>query len=157
MPMIDTAFARLPSVLVRRIVSDRLNSERKIIMDHTNPSTSQEDSKKFPVTAVFIAVLIFAAVAAILVYKFPLITVLTVAFFSLMLYNLFFKRGRRGASGEQDQGTLFSQQGDDPFHNDPDSTHISNHNHVDGPAQIEYPAKSSEVDTNSHQGHHGCC
>lgn len=126
-------------------------------MNHINPSTLPEDNRRFPVTAVLIAVAIFAAAAAILVFKVPVTTVLYFGFFGFMLLSHFFMHRGHGAHDGHDQGTSPSEQSGEHAHTDPNSSQISEHNHADGPAQPGNPEKTSEKDSDSHKGHSGCC
>lgn len=126
-------------------------------MDHLNPSTSPEESRKFPVKTLLVAVVILAAAAAILVFNVPLGTVVTYVFLGLMLFGHFFMHGGHGAHGGHGQGASPSEQSGDHAHTNPGSSRINEHNHADGPAQPGNPETKSEKDPNSHQGHSGCC
>ena len=126
-------------------------------MNHINHSTSPDENRKFPVTAVLIAGAIIAAAAAILVFNVPVGTVLTYGFLGLMVFSHFFMHGGHGAHGGHGQGASPSEQSGSHAHVNPDSTQTSEHNHADGPAQPGNPETKSEKDPNSHQGHSGHC
>jgi hypothetical protein len=126
-------------------------------MDHLNPSTSTETSRKFPVKTLLVAVVIIAAAAAILVFKVPVTTVLSYGFFGLMMSSHFFMHGGHGSHTGKDQGSSTDKQGDEHVHPNSNDSQISELSPVDQLTQLENPEAKSDKEKNSHQGHSGCC
>lgn len=123
-------------------------------MNHINPSTSPEESRKFPTKLLLVALVILAAAAAILVFDVPVGTVVTYGFLGLMLFSHFFMHG---AHGGHDHGTMRSQQDSEHSHADQGVSQVNAHSHVDGSAEQGEPEAKTEKDKDSHQGHSGGC
>lgn len=128
-------------------------------MDHRHSSTSPEESRRFPVTTLLVALVVFAAAAAILVFNVPFTTVLVYGFLGLMLFSHLFMHGGHGAHSGHGQAAPRSQQsgGHPHSHADPGVSQIREHSHADGTVQQADAEASSEKDRDSHQGHSGCC
>ena len=123
-------------------------------MDHINPSTSPEESRKFPVKLLLVALVILTAAAAILVFDVPVGTVVTYGFLGLMLFGHFFMHGSHSG---HDHGATRSQQDSEHSHADQGTSQINAHSHIDGSAEQGEPEAKTEKDKDSHQGHSGCC
>lgn len=126
-------------------------------MDPSHPSISPEESRKFPVTTLLVAVVILMAAAAILVFNVPVTTILYFGFLGFMLFGHFFIHGGHGVHNGHEQGTPPSKQSGEQSNPDPEASQISQHSHVDGPARQDNPDNKSKKDQDSHQGHSGCC
>lgn len=152
-----TAITHLQPALVRRIIVVRFKlKERKISMNHGNPITSPEESRKFPVKSFLIALVILAATIAIFVFNVPVLNVIIYGLFGLMMFSHFFMHGSHGS---HDHGVSPSQQGGGNFHSSLDVSQTNEHSHADGPARDnESKPKSGEDQDSSHSsGHSGCC
>lgn len=118
------------------------------------PSTiTPEESRKIPVKTLLVAVIIFAAAAAILVFKVPWTAVLYYGFFGLMLFSHFFMHGSHGG---HNHGESNGQKDSEHSHTSNSSSQSSPHNHADGPTQPGETEAQSEKNKDSHQGHSGC-
>ena len=125
-------------------------------MNHENPITSPEVSRKFPVKSLIISLVILAAAVAIFAFKIPVFTVLLYGAIGLMIFSHFFKHG---SNGGHDHSTSPSQKSGGHFHSDPDASQTNEQSHADGPTQDnESNPKSGEDQNGSHSsGHSGCC
>lgn len=123
-------------------------------MNDIPSSNSTEESRKFPVRALLVAVVILAAAAAVLVFNVPVGSVLLFGFLGWMMFGHFFLSVGHGVSP--------SHQNNEHNHDDPNSSSISMYNHADGPAQENNSKANSEKEQDSskdhsHSGHSGCC
>lgn len=126
-------------------------------MDPTHSSISPEESRKFPLVTLLIAVVILSAAAAILVFNVPVTTVLFIGFLGFMFFGHLIMPGGQGAQVGHGQGTPLSQQNGEKSNPDSEALQISQHGHTDGPARQNIPGDKSNKDHDSHQGHSGCC
>lgn len=123
-------------------------------MNHIHSSSTPEETRKFPVTTLLIAIVLLVAAAAILVFNFPVSTVLTYGFLGLLLFGHFFMHGSHGG---HNHGTSNAKLNSEHDHSDQEASQISSHNHADGPAGQAVPNSSPKKESDSHQGHSGGC
>jgi hypothetical protein len=123
-------------------------------MNPTPSSISPEESRKFPVTTLLVAIGILAAAAAILVFDVPTGTVLAYAFFGLMLLShLFMHR----AHGGHDHSASANQPNPEQLRSSTGVSQVQEHSHLDEPDPQAGSQTGAKKDPNSHQGHSGCC
>ncbi len=125
-------------------------------MNHTHSSTSTDQTRKFPVSTLLIAVAILAGAAAILVFNVPVFTVLTFGFLGLMLFGCSFMHAGHEHGGGADP------QNSGHIHSTSNESSTQEHLHADGPATQGDPQAKNKDDAdahqgNSHSGHSGCC
>lgn len=127
------------------------------MMNHIHDSTSPEESRRFPVKTVLVAVVILAAVAAVLVFDVPVFTVLTYGFLGLMLFSHLFMHGSHSS---HDHSASNSQPDNENSHigpADPGTSQINPQDHAGGLVRQTDPEAKAKKDQDTHQGHSGGC
>ncbi len=127
-------------------------------MNQPNSTISPEETRKFPLTTLLIAVIILAAAAAILVFKVPILTVLSYGFLGLMLFGHLFMHAGHGA---HDQANASSQHSHLHDQDSPGSAPFTGPSQMNGPAIGDRPKAGGDdqpdPQDHSYSGHSGCC
>ncbi len=115
-------------------------------MDPSHMTSSSGISRKFPLSTFLFAVAILAGAAAILVFKIPVLTVLTYGLLGMMLFGCSFMHA--GHSGHNYDGSM-EIPGD---HAHPSDGASSTHQHMqsDGPAPQKDEETTTEKDPDPH-------
>jgi hypothetical protein len=136
------------------MVIDKITFERDKRMNHKYETISAEDPRKFPLTALLVAVVILVAAAAILVFNVPITTVLSYGFLGLMLFGHFFMHAGQGS---HDHGASPLQQPDEDSSADPSTKTLGDRELAVRPGHELSKTGESEKDQDSHSDHSGCC
>lgn len=125
-------------------------------MNRSHPNISPEETQKFPLSTLLIAVVILTAAAAILVFKVPIGTVLYYGLLGLMLSG-----GHRFMHAGHDHGGSPDPQSHLHDQNSWKSTSITGQDQIDGPSTSNRSrtdaAGKPDPQDHSHSGHSGCC